>query len=1190
MITLDAGATLRGVAGTATAVTYTLAGDEKATSDSYKVLAQGQLPSSAGTLYTAPALTAALIQRIMLANATGTAVTVSLYINGTAAGNLIVSLTVPANGSAYFTHQGWRVLDSAGIPVTTATVTLTGDVTGTGSSTIATTLATVNGNVGSFGTASNVGQFTVNAKGLTTAAVNVPIQITPSQVTGLTFFATLANLSGDISTTGSGVTTLPIVNAGVGSFGTATQVGTFTVNAKGQITAASNTAIQIAESQVTNLVTDLAGKQATGNYLTALTGDGAASGPGSAAFTLSTVNAGVGSFGTATQVPSITVNAKGLVTAAANTAIQIAETQVTNLVTDLAGKQATGNYITALTGDVAATGPGSVAGTLATVNANVGTFGDATHSVTVTADGKGRITAISASPISGGGNNFGVVTGNTGTANSDTAGDTIAITGANGVSTAASDAPDGLVITGPNVFVTATGNTGTATADVFNDNLAIVGTGSVSTVATDGPEVITITNAAATAAAAGNLSAAGFKKLSGTYDAAADFGFVGDLRQVDDGATTGGTGIITSATAAFVAGDVGKRITLTKAGASASAIYAGTISSLNSGTSVNVTPNTGTTVAATGHLRVGTDNTAAIALMVSTINSSTLPGGIVIFGNSATNSWGFPTQCDFTKPCIFQGTGRNYNHDQGNYVTDGGGTRLAWWGVTSDGGTAFKPWIGFRPTTTQNMHGSGFRDIWLDCRNGDQAQALFAVKMASVNGFTWNSMFIMDALASGIWCDIDATPTEQESTARGMISNIGIRQLDLTTPTPMTTPILMTSAVTLSTTPQSLTVAANTLPTSGYMWTATTVGRPALVNYTGGGGTTTLTGCTCSAEDAILSPTTVAGGNVVQATPGNGAGAILSGNASANTNLSLFNMWQINHAANFWGPAAIECFNSDSMVFDQVVINGGNATNDGAINRIRKPGVRFNGHQTTLSLATRNHVFREGDAGAGGVSNMALLNTGAKLTAPAGPNYWWGYQLGNGAPAPNIEAGGFLDWSGNGAFTLPGLRNIGTANQAYTVGAATQITGSVILMPPQAIQVGTTFRWRYAANKTAVGSTARLHHIRIGTTGTVSDAIVQTITVGTTAVADDGTIETLFVITTANSASSTGTSVLRLSHSAASNTGLTNSLFFTGTPTVFTSPVSGLWYISLSLTTGTGEVLQTAICTAEVVRIGNQGA
>jgi len=62
-------------------------------------------------------------------------------------------------------------------------------------------------------------------------------------------------------------------------------------------------------------------------------------------------------------------------------------------------KQAAGNYITALTGDGTASGPGSVAFTLATVNGNVGTFGSATQSLTVTANGKGLITAISAQTV-----------------------------------------------------------------------------------------------------------------------------------------------------------------------------------------------------------------------------------------------------------------------------------------------------------------------------------------------------------------------------------------------------------------------------------------------------------------------------------------------------------------------------------------------------------------------------------------------------------------------------------------------------------------------------------------------------------------------------------------------------------------------------------------------------------------------
>jgi hypothetical protein len=81
-------------------------------------------------------------------------------------------------------------------------------------------------------------------------------------------------------------------------------------------------------------------KQAAGNYITALTGDATASGPGSAALTLATVNSNVGSFGDASHSLSVTANAKGLITGVSTNSIQIAESQVTSLTTDLAAKVA----------------------------------------------------------------------------------------------------------------------------------------------------------------------------------------------------------------------------------------------------------------------------------------------------------------------------------------------------------------------------------------------------------------------------------------------------------------------------------------------------------------------------------------------------------------------------------------------------------------------------------------------------------------------------------------------------------------------------------------------------------------------------------------------------------------------------------------------------------------------------------
>ena len=117
------------------------------------------------------------------------------------------------------------------------------------------------------------------------------------------------------------------------------------------------------------------GKQAAGNYLTALTGDGSASGPGSAALTLATVNSNVGTFN------NLTVNGKGLVTGGSNVSYL------------------TGNQNITVSGDVTGSGTTSIPLTLATVNSNVGTFGTASSVPQLTVNGKGLITAVSSQNI-----------------------------------------------------------------------------------------------------------------------------------------------------------------------------------------------------------------------------------------------------------------------------------------------------------------------------------------------------------------------------------------------------------------------------------------------------------------------------------------------------------------------------------------------------------------------------------------------------------------------------------------------------------------------------------------------------------------------------------------------------------------------------------------------------------------------
>jgi hypothetical protein len=130
MLRLSALDTLQGVAGTASAVTYTVFGTETINSLSKpKKLAQGQLASSAGVMYTVPDSNSCQVDSIVLANTTGTLVSgLILYVAGTAAANQITgSLSIPANGTARLTDEGIQVTDGSGNTYTTAsTVTLNG--------------------------------------------------------------------------------------------------------------------------------------------------------------------------------------------------------------------------------------------------------------------------------------------------------------------------------------------------------------------------------------------------------------------------------------------------------------------------------------------------------------------------------------------------------------------------------------------------------------------------------------------------------------------------------------------------------------------------------------------------------------------------------------------------------------------------------------------------------------------------------------------------------------------------------------------------------------------------------------------------------------------------------------------------------------------------------------------------------
>ena len=130
----------------------------------------------------------AVVQRNASGNFTAGTITAALTGNASTATTLATGRTIAITGDLAYTSPTFN---------------------GSGNVTAAGTLATVNANVGSFGSATAAGTFTVNAKGLITAASNTTVTPAVGSITGLGTGVATA-LAVNVGTAGS-----PVVNGGV---------------------------------------------------------------------------------------------------------------------------------------------------------------------------------------------------------------------------------------------------------------------------------------------------------------------------------------------------------------------------------------------------------------------------------------------------------------------------------------------------------------------------------------------------------------------------------------------------------------------------------------------------------------------------------------------------------------------------------------------------------------------------------------------------------------------------------------------------------------------------------------------------------------------------------------------------------------------------------------------------------------
>lgn len=168
---------------------------------------------------------------------------------------------------------------------------------------------------------------------------------------------------------------------------------------------------------------------------------------------------------------------------------------------------------------------------------------------------------------------------------------------------------------------------------------------------------------------------------------------------------------------------------------------------------------------------------------------------------------------------------------------------------------------------------------------------------------------------------------------------------------------------------------------------------------------------------------------------------------------------------------------------------------------------------------------------------------------------------------------------------ISGITNYSVTSQSVGAASRTYITGSALAIPVNKVQIGSSFRWRISATKTAAGTAASTIDVCVGTAGTTADtARISFTKPAGTAVIDEGLYE-IEVVVRSIGAAGVAVGQMTFVHNLASTGHATIPVVCVSTVSAgFDTTVSNLIF-GVCMTTGAADAITIQLVQAEAWNI-----